>query len=130
MQVRVDRAARDRDAMDDPAERVRPDEDRVREAVKDEGVEVVEDGERTAPVEDLSDAAVAQAISLLSDKRNRVGIYAGLGCMDFSDALTAVAELLQAPVATSVSGKGAISDAHPLAVGWGYGPHASAKRRS
>jgi acetolactate synthase-1/2/3 large subunit len=31
------------------------------------------------------------------------------------------AELLQAPVATSVSGKGCISDSHPLAVGWGYG---------
>ena len=36
-------------------------------------------------------------------------------------ALAAVAELLQAPVATSVSGKGCIPDAHPLAVGWGYG---------
>ena len=33
--------------------------------------------------------------------------------------------MLQAPVATSVSGKGAISDGHPLAVGWGYGPQAS-----
>src|SRR5205814_1112875 len=36
-------------------------------------------------------------------------------------ALAAVAELLQAPVATSVSGKGCIPDSHPLAVGWGYG---------
>src|SRR5262249_15425536 len=33
-----------------------------------------------------------------------------------------LAEVLQAPVATSVSGKGVISDSHPLAVGWGYGP--------
>ena len=33
-----------------------------------------------------------------------------------------VAEVLQAPVATSVSGKGVISECHPLAVGWGYGP--------
>src|SRR4029450_9183413 len=30
-----------------------------------------------------------------------------------------------APVATSVSGRGVISDCHPLAVGWGWGPHAS-----
>ena len=29
--------------------------------------------------------------------------------------------MLQAPVATSVSGKGCIPDGHPLAVGWGYG---------
>jgi acetolactate synthase-1/2/3 large subunit len=33
-----------------------------------------------------------------------------------------VAELLQAPVATSISGKGVMPDSHPLAVGWGYGP--------
>ena len=55
------------------------------------------------------------------DRRRRVGIYAGLGCVDAGAALAAVAELLQAPVATSVSGKGCIPDAHPLAVGWGYG---------
>ena len=73
----------------------------------------------------FDDAAFDRAVALLSDRRNRVGIYAGLGCMDFGDQLAAVAELLQAPVATSVSGKGCVSDAHPLAVGWGYGPHAS-----
>ena len=48
-----------------------------------------------------------------------------MGCMDFSSSLTKVAELLQAPVATSVSGKGAIDECHPLAVGWGYGPQAT-----
>src|SRR5205085_12589613 len=44
------------------------------------------------------------------------------GCMDYSPAMVEVAELLQAPVATSVSGKGAFPESHPLAVGWGYGP--------
>ena len=39
-----------------------------------------------------------------------------------SQSLVEVAELLQAPVATSVSGKGVIPECHPLAVGWGYGP--------
>lgn len=69
--------------------------------------------------------AFERALGLLSNQRLRVGIYAGMGCMDSSASLARVAEMLQAPVATSVSGKGAISDAHPLAVGWGYGAHAS-----
>jgi acetolactate synthase-1/2/3 large subunit len=73
----------------------------------------------------FDDAAFERAVALLSDRRYRVGIYAGYGCMDSGDQLAAVAEVLQAPVATSVSGKGCVPDAHPLAVGWGYGPHAS-----
>lgn len=73
----------------------------------------------------FDEAAVSTAIKILSNPKLKVGIYAGQGCMDFSDSLTQVAELLQAPVATSVSGKGVISECHPLAVGWGYGPHAT-----
>jgi acetolactate synthase I/II/III large subunit len=73
----------------------------------------------------FDEAAFQKALALLGDPRERIGIYAGAGCLDVSAELTAVAELLQAPVATSVSGKGAISEGHPLAVGWGFGPHAS-----
>jgi acetolactate synthase-1/2/3 large subunit len=73
----------------------------------------------------FDDAAFDRALPLLRDPSARIGIYAGHGCMAYPDELTAVAELLQAPVATSVSGKGAICETHPLAVGWGYGPHAS-----
>lgn len=69
----------------------------------------------------FDEAAYARALVHLADPRRRVGIYAGLGCVDAGPALAAAAELLQAPVATSVSGKGVIPDAHPLAVGWGYG---------
>ncbi len=68
----------------------------------------------------LDEAACHRAIELLSG--GRVGIYAGMGCMDFGDPLAKVAEMLQAPVASSVSGKGVIDECHPLAVGWGYGP--------
>ncbi len=63
-----------------------------------------------------------QALALLSDRKLRVGIFAGVGCMNYAPALTHVAELLQAPVATTISGKGVINECHPLAVGWGYGP--------
>jgi acetolactate synthase-1/2/3 large subunit len=69
----------------------------------------------------FDEPAYRQVVCRLADRRRRVGIYAGLGCVDAGPALAAVAEMLQAPVATSVSGKGCIPDAHPLAVGWGYG---------
>lgn len=70
----------------------------------------------------VDEDAANRAFRLLSQRSLRVGIYAGQGCMDYSTSLAAAAEMLDAPVATSVSGKGAISDFHPLAVGWGYGP--------
>jgi len=69
----------------------------------------------------FDEAGYSHVLAHLTDRRRRVGIYAGLGCVDAGPSLAAVAELLQAPVATSVSGKGCIPDAHPLAVGWGYG---------
>jgi acetolactate synthase-1/2/3 large subunit len=76
-------------------------------------------GPRTVP---FDENAFRCALQLLSNRKLRVGIYAGQGCMDDADALRRVAEMLQAPVATSVSGKGVIDECHPLAVGWGYGP--------
>ncbi len=79
----------------------------------------------SAELPPFDENAFQKALALLADKSQRIGIYAGFGCMDFGDDLAAVAELLQAPVATSVSGKGSIPESHPLAVGWGYGPHAS-----
>ena len=69
----------------------------------------------------FDESVYPRVLAHLADKRKRVGIYAGAGCADAGPSLVAVAELLQAPVATSVSGKGCIPDGHPLAVGWGYG---------
>lgn len=77
------------------------------------------------PPPPFDEAAFQAALALLGETKHRVGIYAGLGCMDHGGELAAVAELLQAPVATSVSGKGVIPETHPLAVGWGFGPQAS-----
>jgi acetolactate synthase-1/2/3 large subunit len=70
----------------------------------------------------FDEAAFHRALHLLANRRLRVGIYAGLGCMPYSASLVRAAETLQAPVATSISGKGVIPENHPLAVGWGYGP--------
>jgi acetolactate synthase-1/2/3 large subunit len=67
-------------------------------------------------------SAAEQALGLLANPRLRVGIYAGQGCMDYAPSLVSLAEVLQAPVATSMAGKGAMPENHPLAVGWGYGP--------
>ncbi|QDV34790.1 thiamine pyrophosphate-binding protein [Tautonia plasticadhaerens] len=67
------------------------------------------------------EAAYRRALDVLRDPNRKVGIYAGLGAAEAAAELMAVAELLQAPVATTVSGKGVIPDDHPLAVGWGYG---------
>lgn len=80
----------------------------------------------SGPIEPLGlpydEQAARRAYQLLSDRRLRIGIYAGLGCMDYCTDLVRLAELLQAPVATSMAGKGVIPETHPLAVGWGYGP--------
>jgi acetolactate synthase-1/2/3 large subunit len=69
----------------------------------------------------FDEAVYRQVVCHLQDRRRRIGIYAGMGCQEAGPSLAAAAEMLQAPVATSVSGKGCIPDAHPLAVGWGYG---------
>jgi acetolactate synthase-1/2/3 large subunit len=69
----------------------------------------------------FDEAGYRRILCHVQDRNRRIGIYAGLGCAEAAPSLTSVAELLQAPVATSVSGKGVIADAHPLAVGWGYG---------
>lgn len=70
----------------------------------------------------FAEVAYRQALCLLQNLRCKVGIYAGLGCMPYAPALVQLAEVLQAPVATSMAGKGVIAETHPLAVGWGYGP--------
>jgi acetolactate synthase I/II/III large subunit len=79
-----------------------------------------------APAEAISvpwdETAYRGILGLLANCRQKVGIYAGMGCMDHSAELTRLAEILQAPVATSMAGKGVICETHPLAVGWGYGP--------
>ena len=66
--------------------------------------------------------AIARAAAALRSAR-RPFIYAGGGADNPATApvLARLAELLGAPVVTSVFGRGAISDRHPLALGDGWG---------
>src|SRR5688572_13833253 len=67
-------------------------------------------------------AAVAQAIEVLkSAKRPFIFAGGGVESAEGTSALARVAEVLGAPVVTSVFGRGAISDRHPLALGDGWG---------
>ncbi|HWM57393.1 MAG TPA: thiamine pyrophosphate-binding protein [Pseudonocardia sp.] len=61
-------------------------------------------------------ATVRRAAELLAAATQPL-IIAGGGAVDASAQLTALAEALGAPVATTVNGKGALDEQHPLAVG-------------
>jgi len=51
-------------------------------------------------------------------RSSSVGIYAGAGAMDAKDELRELAELLQTPVATTISGRGVLAEDHPCSVGY------------
>ncbi|MGV6848805.1 MAG: thiamine pyrophosphate-binding protein [Marinibacterium sp.] len=69
---------------------------------------------RTAPDPD----AVAAAVDLLATARSALVICGGGPVLSgASAALAALAEALDLPVATSVSGQGALAETHPLVVG-------------
>lgn len=67
---------------------------------------------------------VRRAAELLAAARKPL-IWAGGGVIraDAARELTALAEALDAPVATTAEGKGAIPEDHPLALGVGYSGH-------
>jgi len=67
-------------------------------------------------------AMIARAAEALkSAKRPFIFAGGGVESAEATDALARVAEALGAPVVTSVFGRGAISDRHPLAAGDGWG---------
>src|SRR5207244_1722754 len=68
----------------------------------------------------LHDDKVARAAELVA-RAPRVGIYAGRGAFGAAAEIKALCETLEAPVATTVSGRGVLGDHHPLCVGYGYG---------
>ena len=79
----------------------------------------------SAPAADEIDAAVA-----LLRKAKRPLIYAGFGAAGAADLIIELAQRLQAPVATTFSGKGVFPESHPLFLWPGFGDAAPAFVRS
>jgi acetolactate synthase-1/2/3 large subunit len=75
---------------------------------------------RSAPTRDK----VSKAAELLAGAGKPL-IFAGGGAQDAGPSLGELAELLGAPVFTSIMGKGALSDAHPYALGHAWDPWGS-----
>lgn len=72
------------------------------------------------PVPVLDHAAVVQAARLLNAAR-RPAVYVGYGARHAREALLAVVETLDAPVATTIQGKGVFPERHPLFLWNGLG---------
>jgi acetolactate synthase I/II/III large subunit len=68
----------------------------------------------------LDEDALDRAAALLARARRPL-IYAGLGALPAADALLALAERLEAPVATTFQGKGVFPERHPLFLWPGFG---------
>ncbi|MBW1811098.1 MAG: thiamine pyrophosphate-binding protein [Deltaproteobacteria bacterium] len=71
----------------------------------------------------LSDTAKhdLSKVILMIDQARNVGLYAGAGCFDATDELSELAQRLEAPVATTLTGLGVLPTIHPLVVGYGPG---------
>ncbi len=65
-------------------------------------------------------AAVERAVALLARARQPL-LYLGLGALPAGDDILALAERLEAPVATTFQGKGVFPETHPLFLWPGFG---------
>jgi acetolactate synthase I/II/III large subunit len=66
-----------------------------------------------------------QEFSKLIKSAKRCGIYIGRGCFDCSKQIKELSDRLQAPVASSVNGRGILPENQPLSVGFGFGKNGS-----
>ncbi len=75
------------------------------------------------PVRIHDGAAIEPAAALLSASRHP-GLFVGWGARGALAEVLAIAEFLQAPVATTLQGLSVFPGTHPLHVGFGFGPAA------
>ncbi|GLQ30145.1 thiamine pyrophosphate-binding protein [Litoribrevibacter albus] len=69
----------------------------------------------------VDDQALEQAISLI-EASERPCIFAGWGAVNASDELIELAEMLNAPIATTLQGLSVVPHDHPLHAGFSFGP--------
>lgn len=74
-------------------------------------------GYRPAPTRDQ----VERAVELLANATKPL-IYTGGGALDASESITRLAELLGAPVISSIMGKGTVAEDHPYGLGHAWNP--------
>ncbi|MBN1364219.1 MAG: thiamine pyrophosphate-binding protein [Syntrophaceae bacterium] len=68
----------------------------------------------------VSKEPIAQIIKHIKEAR-QIGIYAGRGCFDASEELLKLSKILSAPIATTISGRGVVSEDYELSTGYGFG---------
>ena len=66
---------------------------------------------------------ISEAATLLL-KAKKPGIYVGWGAANATEELKQIADILGAPVATTLQGKASFPASHPLHTGFGFGPNA------
>jgi acetolactate synthase I/II/III large subunit len=77
-------------------------------------------GALTPPAAAADTGAIDRAVAVLESARRPL-LYVGLGALRARAALVALAERLEAPVATTFQGKGVFPESHPLFVWPGFG---------
>ena len=76
------------------------------------------------PAPPAPDAAlIRRAADVLATAR-KPGLFVGYGAREATDEIAAIAELLQAPVSTTLQGLAAFPGDHPLHAGFGFSPSA------
>ncbi|PKA23302.1 thiamine pyrophosphate-binding protein [Leptospira meyeri] len=71
----------------------------------------------------VSESKLEEAVELLSQAKSP-GLFLGWGAVDATESSVAIAELLGAPVATTLQGLSAFPGNHPLHCGMSFGPAA------
>jgi acetolactate synthase-1/2/3 large subunit len=78
-------------------------------------------GEKLVP--SIKEEEISDAVELLK-RAKKPGIFIGWGARDASDEIEKIAEILAAPVATTLQGLSSLNGSHPLHTGMGIGKYA------